>query len=472
MPKVAQALLEEFGRAVMHARASRGWKLNDVANSVAEMDSGRSGTKTKAPAQTFLSDIEKGKRSISPHTVGKLIHALDLPEGWLQRFLDSAPDATDEETPKDREAERLLRLVAQDDTAPATAEALLLVLAEEWAQKSFTDPADAYTALRGALQTAQDMKDQIDRLHNMDDRLAAVLRRVAEMNDRGETDAAGQELDAAIKAKEGELDALHEAALQQDRLRNRPKAAADRLIARLKAAAPPGGVFRATAGLLDEWGERGERMGDPFDLAVALDLAHLNHARASKPQLGQALLSLGNCHTAVGTRQSGGGHLTRAVRAYTDALKEFPSKQQPENWAMTQNNLGVALRTLGAREGDSARLQAAIDTYTAALTVYTPEAAPMDWAMTQMNLGGALQTLGTREGDSARLQAAIDAYSAALIVYTPEAAPMDWAGTQHNLAIACLSFHDLDRNEDWLNKAKDSFGNALKKRTREAGEYL
>ena len=83
-----------------------------------------------------------------------------------------------------------------------------------------------------------------------------------------------------------------------------------------------------------------------------------------------------------------------------------------------------------------------------------------------------MQTLGTREGDSARLQAAIDAYSAALIVYTPEAAPMDWAGTQHNLAIACLSFHDLDRNEDWLNKAKDSFGNALKKRTREAGEYL
>ena len=311
--------------------------------------------------------------------------------------------------PKIAKPDRLIHLVESDTTAPATAEPLLLLLAEEWAGKDFTDPSTAYTALRGALQAAADLKAQGALPSNSSAQLQAVLRRVSDLNDAGLPEDADAELEQATRRNRAEAqrnaaeaEALFEAQLKQDRLRNRPKATAERLIAHLKATAPPGGVFRATDDVLVEWKERGEQMGDPFDLAVALDLARLNHARAKGPQLGQALLSLGNCHRALGERQLGGGHLTRAMRAYTDALKEFPRKQQPENWATTQNNLGNALQTLGAREGDSARLHAAIAAYTAALTVYTPEAAPMDWAMTQNNLGNALQALGEREGDSAR----------------------------------------------------------------------
>jgi hypothetical protein len=39
---------------------------------------------------------------------------------------------------------------------------------------------------------------------------------------------------------------------------------------------------------------------------------------------------------------------------------------------------------------------------------------PLDWAMTQNNLGNALRTLGERESGTARLQEAVAAYRAAL----------------------------------------------------------
>jgi len=259
LPKLAQDLRNEFGRAVKHARSKKGWELNDVANRIAEMDSGRSGTTTKPPARSFLSDIEKGKRSISPPTVGKLIHALDLPENWLDRFLDAAPDQADEETSKDQETERLLRLVERDETAPDTSEPLLLLLAEEWAQQSFVDATSAYTALRGALQAAADLKAQGALPANSSDQLQAVLQRVSALNDQGlieDADAALQDATQRNKAEAernaAEAEALFDAHLKQDRLRNNPAAAAARLIARLRAAAPPGGVFNATRHLLKE----------------------------------------------------------------------------------------------------------------------------------------------------------------------------------------------------------------------------
>src|SRR5262245_42201441 len=75
---------------------------------------------------------------------------------------------------------------------------------------------------------------------------------------------------------------------------------------------------------------------------------------------------------------------------------------------MTQNNLGVALRSQGKRaEGtDGVRLLGeSVAAYREALKVYTREQLPQDWAMTQNNLGVALSSQGERaEGaDGVRL---------------------------------------------------------------------
>jgi hypothetical protein len=49
-----------------------------------------------------------------------------------------------------------------------------------------------------------------------------------------------------------------------------------------------------------------------------------------------------------------------------------------------------------------------------ALSEYTRERAPLDWAMTQNNLGSALRALGERESGTARLEEAVTAWEACL----------------------------------------------------------
>ena len=66
---------------------------------------------------------------------------------------------------------------------------------------------------------------------------------------------------------------------------------------------------------------------------------------------------------------------------------------------MTQNNLGIALKTLGERENGTARLKEAVEAYREALKEYTPDRVPLQWAMTQTNLGNALAALGEKEGE-------------------------------------------------------------------------
>ena len=97
----------------------------------------------------------------------------------------------------------------------------------------------------------------------------------------------------------------------------------------------------------------------------------------------------------------------------------------PLDWAMTQNNLGNALRTLGERESGTARLEEAVAAYRAALEERTRERVPLDWAMTQNNLGTALRTLGERESGTARLEEAVAAFDACLTV-TASAWPVQW----------------------------------------------
>lgn len=360
--------LKEFGYHVRNARIRE--KLTLEALALAALDNGS--------RKGYLSQVEQGKRPLSAMTIGRLATALNLPEA-VTRPLLFAPAPQDEVTREDRLAETLIRR-NDSDPAPPQAEALVIALAYEFAGGKFLDLSTAYTGLRSALQTAADMRAELDRLHNMDDRLTAILRRVADLNDQGLRDEAGETLDAAIKAKEAELESLHDAALQQDRLRNRPAAAATRLIARLRARAPAEGLFEATRQLVIETRERGKELGDPFDLAVALDLAKANHARAKGPRILHALTDLGNCHHALGARQASGGHLTRARNAFVHALRLTSSQRDPRNWATAQDNLGNALGTLGERTADPALLEQAVAAHRAALTIYSREDTLMDWA--------------------------------------------------------------------------------------------
>jgi tetratricopeptide (TPR) repeat protein len=124
---------------------------------------------------------------------------------------------------------------------------------------------------------------------------------------------------------------------------------------------------------------------------------------------------------------------------------------------MTQNNLGIALKTLGELESGTTRLAEAIAAYRAALEEYTPDRAPVQWTQTQMNLGNALLRLGQRADGTAQIEQAVAVYRKALKV-TPM--PIDQANLQFNMGIALSEFGRRTHSTDSLKEALMSFRQA------------
>jgi tetratricopeptide (TPR) repeat protein len=89
-------------------------------------------------------------------------------------------------------------------------------------------------------------------------------------------------------------------------------------------------------------------------------------------------------------------YLAASVDIYKKLLESYPREQLPQQWAMTQNNLGAALSDQGTRTGgeEGTRLLAqAVTAYTNALQVRTYEALAPQWAQTQNNLARVYEYL-------------------------------------------------------------------------------
>ena len=88
--------------------------------------------------------------------------------------------------------------------------------------------------------------------------------------------------------------------------------------------------------------------------------------------------------------------LAEAVAAYRQALEVRTRETLPQDWAQTQNNLGIALREQGIRTGGERGTQLlaeAVTAYRQALEVYTRETLPQQWAQTHNNLAKAYMAL-------------------------------------------------------------------------------
>ena len=123
--------------------------------------------------------------------------------------------------------------------------------------------------------------------------------------------------------------------------------------------------------------------------------------------------------------------LRQSIETWHLVLQYRARDRVPLDWAMTQNNLGIALQSLGERESGTARLEQAVGAYKAALEEWTRDRVPLDWARTQNNLGTALQSLGERESGTARLEQAVGAWEACLTV-AASAWPPAWVQEVHS----------------------------------------
>ncbi len=214
----------------------------------------------------------------------------------------------------------------------------------------------------------------------------------------------------------------------------------------------------------------GEQTGttEPLEEAVAAYREALKERTRERVPLDWAMTqnNLGTALRCLGERESGTQRLEQAVATYREALKEYTRERFPLGWAMTQNNLGNALGTLGERESGKARLEEAVAAYREALKEYTRERVPLDWAMTQNNLGNALSALGERESGTGRLEEAVAAYREALKEYTRERVPLNWAGTQNNLGTVLLTLGERESGTGRLEEAVAAHREALKEYTR------
>jgi tetratricopeptide (TPR) repeat protein len=147
-------------------------------------------------------------------------------------------------------------------------------------------------------------------------------------------------------------------------------------------------------------------------------------------------------------------YLKQALMAYRGALEVRTRERLPQAWASTQNNRGLVLQRLGnqvSRPNGIKYLQDAAGAYRAALEVYTREQLPQDWAKAQNNLGIVLRSLSGRVSEvesTAYLNQAVAAHRAALEVFTRETLPQGWAYTQVNLASAYFHLHSWSDSEE------------------------
>jgi tetratricopeptide (TPR) repeat protein len=112
-----------------------------------------------------------------------------------------------------------------------------------------------------------------------------------------------------------------------------------------------------------------------------------------------------------------------AIAGYEVALTVFTRERFPQDWAMTQNNLGATYSNRIAGEKRE-NLEQAIACYTQALEERTRERFPQDWARTQNNLGNAYRDRIAGEKRE-NLEQAIACYTEALKVFLPQALPTE-----------------------------------------------
>lgn len=155
-------------------------------------------------------------------------------------------------------------------------------------------------------------------------------------------------------------------------------------------------------------------------------------------QRATAQRNLGVVYLRLGELSDGAAaadYFEKGVASLKSALGAIDPSYQPLDWAITQQNICLALYQHGARSGaDGAGLVREAQRRCAdAVARLSPENAPLDWAMAQNNLAAANAVLAQMEGDADGLAGAAGEFALAQKVYTRDRLPEKWAEVELNL---------------------------------------
>jgi tetratricopeptide (TPR) repeat protein len=186
-------------------------------------------------------------------------------------------------------------------------------------------------------------------------------------------------------------------------------------------------------------------------LARAYKAKMLRDWADTQTSLGEALLQLAS--GAPNERML----LEKAVAAFREALNVFEPETEP--WAINQYQLATALTKIGTEQRDEA-----IAAFRAALKVWTLVGTPNQWAMTQGQLGIAL-VQSSDVSETTRLQEAVVALRETLKVWTRQSAPTQWAIAQWTLGLALELLGQEPHETAGLDEAAAAYWAALEEIT-------
>lgn len=168
-----------------------------------------------------------------------------------------------------------------------------------------------------------------------------------------------------------------------------------------------------------------------------------------------------------GERERGIAALERSAGLYRELIAAGIDLREIGGIGKVYNNFGTTLSELGERTADEALLGEAADVYGKALAVTDRASEPVSWAMAQVNLGVARNRLAALTGDMDGLREGVEALHAALEEITREVSPGYWAKIQNNLSAMLREVGEPTGDMAVLRQALEASGRALSVVTKE-----
>lgn len=188
--------------------------------------------------------------------------------------------------------------------------------------------------------------------------------------------------------------------------------------------------------------------------------------------LASVMTAIGNILASMWRLKEDPVHIDRAIMAYKLALAQNYDKDNPLNWALTQNHLAAALQAQSRRDKDSAPLRAAADSYRAVAAALGAHLHVNDWALAQVHLGDVLVKLSNFGDPVQHLQKATEAYQLALKAFTRETMPGPWSELMNQLGVALMLMGENVAGDRVLEQSAACFRKSLEVRRREIAPFL